>query len=75
MDDAVNLVFADDAFNLVVIADIGFNQRDIDIVLGAQVRDAGFKTLVERVVDDYRFAGSDEFICDVCTDVASTACK
>ena len=75
MDDASNLVFTDDAFDFVVIADISFDQWDIDIVLGAQVRDAMFKTLVERVVDDDRFAGADEFICDVCTDVASTSCK
>ena len=52
MNDAINLVVANDAFDFVVIADIGFNQRDIDIVFGAQVRDAVFKTLVERVVDD-----------------------
>ena len=75
MDDAINLVFADDAFDFVVIADISFDQRDIDVVLGAQVRDAVFKALVERVVDDNRFAGADEFICNMCTDVASTACK
>ena len=75
MDDAINLVFTDDTFDLVVIADIGFDQRDIDVVLGAQVRDAVFKALVERVVDDDRFAGTDEFICDMCADVASTACK
>ena len=75
MDDAINLVFTDDAFDFVVIADISFDQRDIDIVLGAQVRDSVFKTLIQRVVDDNGFAGADEFICDVCTDVASTACK
>jgi len=63
------------SYNLVVIADISFDQRDIDVVLGAQVRDAVFKTLIERVIDDDRFAGSDEFICDMCTDVASTTCK
>ena len=75
MDDAINLVFADDAFDFVVIADISFDQRDIDVVLGAQVRDTVFKALVERVVDDNRFASADEFICDMCADVASTTCK
>ena len=75
MDDAINLVFADNAFDFVVIADISFDQRDIDVVLGAQLRDAVFKALVERVVDDDRFARADEFICDMCADVASTACK
>ena len=44
-------------------------------MFGAQVLDALFEALVERVVDDYRFAGADEFICDMCADVASTACK
>ncbi len=75
MDDAVNLVFADYAFDFVVIADISLDQRDGDVVFGAQVRDTVFKTLIKRVVDDNRFAGADEFICDMCTDVASTACK
>ena len=75
MDDAVNLVFADYAFDFVVIADIGFDQWDIDVVLGAQVRDSVFKTLVERVVDDDRFASANEFICDMRTDIASTTCK
>ena len=65
----------DSAFDFVVITDIGFDQRDIDVVLGAQVRDAVFKALVERVVDDNRFAGADEFICNVRTNVASTASK
>ena len=75
MDDAINLVFADDAFDFVVVADIGFDQWDIDVVLGAQVRDAVFKTLVERVVDDNGFASADEFICNMCTDVASASGK
>ncbi len=75
MDNAINLVSADNAFDFVVIADIGLDQWVINVVLGAQVRDAVFKTLVERVVDDDRFAGADEFICDMCADVASTACK
>ena len=52
MDYVPDLVFADDAFDFVVIADISFDQRDIDVVLGAQERDAVLKTLVERVVDD-----------------------
>ncbi len=75
MDDAIDLVCADDAFEFVVVADVGIDQRDIDVVHGAQVLDAVFEALVQRVVDDYRFAGADEFVSDMCADVASTTCK
>ncbi len=52
MNYATDLVLTDHIFNYVAIADISFDQRDIDIVLGAQERYAAFQTLVERVVDD-----------------------
>ncbi len=46
MDNAINLVFLNDAFDFVVIADIGFNQWDIKVVLGAQISNTRLKTLV-----------------------------
>ena len=52
MDDAIDLVGADYIFKFVVIADVGFDKWDLDVVLCAQVDDAGFKALVERVIDD-----------------------
>ncbi len=75
MDDAIDLVGADGVFNLVVIADIGVDQRDLDIVLGAQVDDAGFKALVERVIDEDVLAVADEFISDMGADVSSASGK
>ena len=75
MDDAIDVVGADDVFNLVVIADIGFNQWDFDVVLCAQVDDAGFKALIERVIDDDVLAVANEFISDVCADVSSASGK
>ena len=75
MDDAINLVFADDTFELVVIADIGDDQRNLRVVLSAQILDARLQALVERVVDNDRFASADKFISDMCTDVTSTAGK
>ena len=52
MNDSVDVVFADQTFDLVVIANICLNQRDINIVLGAKVLNTGFKALIERVVDN-----------------------
>ena len=52
MDDAIDFVGADSTLYLVVITDIGFDKWDLDVVLCAQVNDAGFKALVERVIDD-----------------------
>ena len=75
MDDAINLVGADYAFDLVVIADISFDQWDLDVVLCAQVNDAGFKALVERVVDDDVLAVANEFISDMCADISSASGK
>jgi len=75
VDDAIDVVGADNAFNLVVIADISFDQRDLDLVLCAQVDDAGFKALVERVIDDDVLAIADEFISDMCADVTSASGK
>ena len=46
MDDAIDLVRADNPFEFVVVADISFDQWDIDVVLGAQLLDAVFETLV-----------------------------
>ena len=54
MDDAINLVFLNDSLNFVVILNIGFDSRDIKAVLGEQVSNARFETLIERVVSDYR---------------------
>ena len=54
MDDAINLVFLNDSLNFVVILNIGFDSRDIKAVLGEQVSNASFETLIERVVSDYR---------------------
>ena len=73
MDDAVDLVGADYVFNFVVITDVSFDQWDQGVVLCAQVDDAGFKALVERVIDDDVLAACDEFISDMCADVTSAS--
>ena len=44
-------------------------------MLCAQVDDAGFKALVERVIDDDVLAVADEFISDMCADVSSASGK
>ena len=75
MDDAIDVMGADNAFDLVVIADISFDQWDLDVVLCAQVDDAGFKALIERVIDDYVLAVADEFISDMCAYVTSASGK
>ena len=52
MNDAINLAGADYVFEFVVIADVSFDKWDLDVVLCAQINDAGFEALVERVLDD-----------------------
>ncbi len=46
MDDAIDLVCANNAFEFVVVTDIGLDLRDIDVVLGAQVLGAVFEALI-----------------------------
>ena len=75
MDDAVNPLGSDHILNLVVIANVSFDQRDFGVVLRTQVGDAGFKALVERVIDDDILAVADEFISDMCADVSSASGK
>ena len=75
MDDAINFVGADNAFEFVVVANIRVDKWDINIVLDAKVLNAMFQSLVQRIVDDYRFAGTDEFISNMCADVSGSTCK
>lgn len=44
-------------------------------MLCAEVNDAGFKALVERVVDDDVLAVADEFISDMCANISSASGK
>ena len=75
MDDASDVVGADYVFDLVVITDIGFDEWKLDVVFCAQVDDAGFEALVERVIDDDVLAAADEFISYMCADVSSASGK
>jgi hypothetical protein len=52
MNDAIDLMCADYAFYLVVIADISFDKWNLYAVLCTKESDAGLKALVERVIDN-----------------------
>ena len=52
-----------------------FWAKRCEAVLCAQIDDAGFKALVERVIDDDVLAACDEFISDMCADVTSASSK
>ena len=73
MHDPLDLVGADDIFEFVVIANVRSDKWNFGVVLCAQVNDARFKTLVERVIDDDGLASADEFVSNVCADVSGTS--
>lgn len=42
-------------------------------MLGAKIHNAGFKALVERIIDNDILAVTDKFISDMCTDISSAS--
>ena len=67
--------FDPDRAHLYLSVKIAFDQWDLYFVLCAQVDDARFKALVERVIDDDVLAACDKFISDMCADVSSASGK
>ena len=73
MDNASEVVVSNYIFNLVVIADISFNQWDLDVVLCTQVDDSRFKALVDRVMVEDVLAVADYSFNDCCAGVTSAS--